>query len=613
MARSAPKRVLPLGWTRQQHKTPSGRCYYVYRGPAQERTYSYRAACEVACGKRSVGRGSVRKTLSKQSHYDGKPRHRAWLDLKEWPSLSHKGIKVPQSTAVAAGADLPGWMTTRVQLADTGQQIVVYISPGGKLVHNRSTALRLTGQLRMSQSERSRVRAEREQQQAHEASMDVSIDMFGKAVDLQSVANKRYEECMSEDVRPVHLGNWPAGAYTAHLAQLFKPQQEGGAVDGSVAVVDLFCGAGGLSLGLSSVGFSVFGVDSSTACVDTYRANRCGGRSLVQKLCTADAPRWSDAAKAAGLHGDLPAALRTASLVLVGGPPCQPYAHMGTHGGTVDDRDGLRTFVAMTRAMMPDMIMIENVPDMLKPKYDEQVQPLLRELQDLGYELYAGLYKCANYGVPQRRERTIIVGARRRAFETGEGDASDGASDAILRFKKALMCERMSVGPSPTCADAIDVITYPDFWTTDDAPQPARMSLETYNAREKRAALRLSSTTGLLFATHTAPTTLSSSLSNNCYMRMLALPASVPSDSMKVRHARAIDVEQLALLHSFPPKFDVRGAYSYKALQIANAVPPRFAYSLARGLLAACETLPCRSKGKAARSLRALKIALAQA
>lgn len=608
MVRTAPDRMLPPGWTREQHTTPSGRCYYVYNGPAHERTYSFCGACAVARGERSATRGTAmgKASIGKKQRKRAEVLH-ALAPIKEWPTSSHKGVKVPQSISVPAGLDLPDWTMARAQLADTGQQIVIYISPCGQLVINRSSALRMTGQLRMSQSERSKVRAEREQQKARVNSMAMSLDMFGKAAELQTVANERYTTLTQGKVpRSVHLGNWPAGAYTAHLAELFGGVQDTAKLEGGghpVAVLDLFCGAGGLSLGLRSAGFHVFGVDSSSACIDTYRANRCGSRSLVEKLCVSDAARWGAAAVAAGLHGDLTAAQRTASLVMVGGPPCQPYSHMGTHGGTIDERDGLRTFVQMVCAMAPAIVIIENVPDMLKPKFDEQVQPLLRKLQRSGYELYAGLHACNEYGVAQRRQRTIIVGARAGAFAEG------GASDAILRFKKALVCEKMSIPYSPNCADAIDT---PEFWTSEEADNTPRMALETYNAREKRLTLRLSSTTGLLFATHTAPTTLSSSLSDNCYMRIIALPASVPSEDMQVRHARPINVQQMAMLHSFPPGFEVRGAQSHKAMQIANAVPPRFAHALGRALAAACQDLPPCANGAAVQALRALKIELSQ-
>lgn len=127
--------------------------------------------------------------------------------------------------------------------------------------------------------------------------------------------------------------------------------------------VDLFCGAGGLSLGLQQAGFEVaVAVDNDERCLATHQANFPG---RVLKMDLADPEQVNKLVK---LLSDIEIA------VLAGGPPCQPFSRAGrskirslVEEGTrppVDDRRDLwRVFVELAERLLPSAVLFENVPD----------------------------------------------------------------------------------------------------------------------------------------------------------------------------------------------------------------------------------------------------------
>lgn len=162
-------------------------------------------------------------------------------------------------------------------------------------------------------------------------------------------------------------------------------------VMGSWSVVDLFAGAGGLSAGFRSAGFvSVCAVEWDAAAAATYATN-FGGHVLREDIT---------------VLGD---AAFPAADVVVGGPPCQGFSTLGARDPN-DPRNRLWSeFVRVVEVVSPQVFVLENVPRFVG---SDQFGLLCAEAERLGYGLVWGVLDAADFGVPQRRKRVFVVGAR---------------------------------------------------------------------------------------------------------------------------------------------------------------------------------------------------------
>ena len=170
-----------------------------------------------------------------------------------------------------------------------------------------------------------------------------------------------------------------------------------------LAALDLFCGCGGLSLGLRRAGFNVVAaIDSDPLCTSTYEMNHRRTYVVKDDIRTIDPGtlmRQIDLAP-----GDLD--------LMAGCPPCQGFSTLRTLNGSreIDEpmNDLIYEFVRFVQIFRPKALMMENVPALLN---DARLQQIIRELFGLGYSCRAKLFDAMNFGVPQRRLRLIMIGS----------------------------------------------------------------------------------------------------------------------------------------------------------------------------------------------------------
>ena len=171
----------------------------------------------------------------------------------------------------------------------------------------------------------------------------------------------------------------------------------------ALRAIDLFAGAGGMTLGLKQAGFEVVGaVEIDPLGCKTYQRNHPDVRMWevdIRKLSAAD------------MLEELK--LRPGDLSLVAGcPPCQGFSSLTTLNGKHEIHDPRNDLVLeygrFVREMKPRAVLMENVPGLAS---DARMERLCRELEDLGYPVRSGLkvLNAVDYGVAQRRRRLVML------------------------------------------------------------------------------------------------------------------------------------------------------------------------------------------------------------
>jgi site-specific DNA-cytosine methylase len=155
-------------------------------------------------------------------------------------------------------------------------------------------------------------------------------------------------------------------------------------------VIDLFAGCGGLALGFETEGFKTWGYEMKPSAVETYNFN-LAGTCIKQFLSVGQ---------------DLPE-----TDVIIGGPPCQPFSQIGYQRGKRDHRDGIPIFIDAVKNINPKLAIIENVKGLMY-RNKAYLRQVVFELESLGYCVYIKIINSLEYGVPQKRERIIIVASK---------------------------------------------------------------------------------------------------------------------------------------------------------------------------------------------------------
>jgi DNA (cytosine-5)-methyltransferase 1 len=174
--------------------------------------------------------------------------------------------------------------------------------------------------------------------------------------------------------------------------------------------IDLFSGCGGLTLGLTQAGFRVVGaIEKDSLAAETYKANH--KRVVVWENDISKIPAAEVMRRLKIKRGQLD--------LLAGCPPCQGFSTMTTLNGRIGQdkqNDLVFEFLRFVRAMRPKAVMLENVPKLAK---NRRFKKLREELQKLGYEINYAVLNAANYGVPQRRRRLILVAGHGKKIPFG--------------------------------------------------------------------------------------------------------------------------------------------------------------------------------------------------
>lgn len=380
--------------------------------------------------------------------------------------------------------------------------------------------------------------------------------------------------------------------------------------------IDLFAGAGGMSLGFEQAGFDVVAaveIDPVHCAVHKFNFPHCAvmPRSVVGL-------KGNEIRLAAGIGN-------RAVDVVFGGAPCQGFSMIGQR--VLDDpRNALvREFLRIVSELDAKSFVFENVKGLTVGKHRLFLDEFVAIAKDLGYEVRLPwrVLNAAHFGTPQNRERLILYGAKRKADLPRYPEASSRPADGKGKLHPSLPLGPSvgdAIGDLPD-ADSFEELTYTDtvrtkLWgrpsayaselrcTTNDAwhfgyirnwdPSLLTSSIRTEHTEISRR--RFSETIG----GQTEPISRLYKLSKKGLSNTLRAGtdgtrgAFTSPRPIHPEHSRCVTVREMARLHGYPDWFRLHETKWHGARQIGNSVPPPLARAIAKELIEALDYAPTR-------------------
>ena len=347
--------------------------------------------------------------------------------------------------------------------------------------------------------------------------------------------------------------------------------------------IDLFSGAGGMSLGAIQAGIDVvLAVESDPHAAKTYQANHPATTMLNSDI------RQISSRKIKSL---IPNGSGT---VIFGGPPCQGFSYSNLRTRSPENPENwlFLEFLRFVQLIRPDWVVFENVRGIVNTAKGVFVEEVIKRLENLGYTLSSSLLNAMDFGAPQDRARFFLVGSRdgvkfkipRRTtrepitVEEAIGDLPElenGASFDRLPYRCAPISRYARRMRRRTKASFNNLVSRNADWVVkrypyipqggnwEDIPERAMSNYED----------RTRCHTGIY---HRLRNDAPSVVIGNYRKNMLIHP----------EQDRGLSVREAARLQSFPDSYVFHGSIGFQQQQVGNAVPPLLATAMFRAVLA---------------------------
>lgn len=344
-------------------------------------------------------------------------------------------------------------------------------------------------------------------------------------------------------------------------------------------VIDLFAGVGGLSLGFEMAGFEVaLANEFDPSIAEAYKKNRPGTNMIVEDITKLPVDETFGP-----YEGKVTA--------VIGGPPCQGFSQKGSRKSINDPRNFLfRYYFEVVKRVKPKYFVIENVPNLLTTEGGYFKGEIIELFSGIGYAVSCGVLCAADFGVPQDRRRTCILGKLGATepislpkpngvhttvwdaisdlsyLESGEGTEEQGyrcvpQSDyqRMLRAGSDELCNHVATRHSKVTLERLEMI----------APECGKEMLpEEHHTKSIYSGTwcRMKKD-GIAKTITTRYDTPSSGEFTHPYLN------------------RAITTREAARIQSFPDTFHFYGSKSSQMKQVGNAVPPLLGKAIAERIL----------------------------
>lgn len=344
--------------------------------------------------------------------------------------------------------------------------------------------------------------------------------------------------------------------------------------------VDLFCGAGGLSLGLEKAGISsVLANELESHFAKTHQANFPRCKMINEPIQDVD---FRSEIASLGLEGRID--------LVAGGPPCQGFSTVGKKDAS-DPRNSLfQQFLRAVEEAGPRFVIFENVAGFRRLYKGEMYRKTVEGLEALGFDSVSSVLNAKDYGAPQSRERTIILAWRRGEKPLSIPSPTHGAGGV----------------PHLTLMEAISDL--PPLGPGEEKRAYLCDPLNDYQREMRSAGVPLTEHKCAKYGEHLqevmshvgeggsimdVPEGLRpKGYFKNTYARLLPdAPCTTitrnfgtPSSSRCIHphQNRALSTREGARVQGFPDHYRFHGGKGSKNLQIGNAVPPALAFALGR-------------------------------
>jgi DNA (cytosine-5)-methyltransferase 1 len=374
-------------------------------------------------------------------------------------------------------------------------------------------------------------------------------------------------------------------------------------------IIDLFCGTGGFSKGFENSQSGKFkvilGIDILKDSIATFRANHKDAIGLCADI---------NRIKKSQLINDYKIDKNSVDLI-IGGPPCQGFSSIRPNRSVNenDPRNNLYlSFVSFVDFFRPKMFIMENVVGLATHKNGETIEIIQSTFKNIGYETEWKILNAASYGVPQKRERLIIMGVEKGAkIYFPEPTHYFNGKTIGYKFKDKLIstaCDLFTknIKPTVTIRDAIDDL--PEIESGEEAINYLYPPKTVYQRlrRKNNETLLLHKATDhspemleIIKQSGSSINALPKGLVNSgfstCYSRLTYDEPSVtltvnfvhPASNKCIHPSqnRALTPREGARIQSFDDDFIFVGSRTKIVKQIGNAVPPLLGEAIANSIV----------------------------
>lgn len=337
--------------------------------------------------------------------------------------------------------------------------------------------------------------------------------------------------------------------------------------------IDLFCGAGGMSIGAENAGIKV----KIAVEVDPYAAMTFSQNHSNTELVIGDISKIQ--------HLNL--LERTEPLVVFGGPPCQGFStsNQRTRSKSNPNNWLFEEFIRHVRQLSPEFVVIENVRGLVETENGEFLEMICNQISDLGYSVGYKVLNAVNFGVPQKRSRLFILASKQGLPKFPEPNRTPSVSvwDAI--------------GDLPELGNgaAVSAVRYGCAANSEYARKMRkRKRISQNNIVSRNAAFVIDRYKHIPQGGNWAniPERLMSNYRDQTrchtgiYRRLIANEPSVVIGNFRKNmlvhptQDRGLSVREAARIQSFPDNFVFSGSIGFQQQQVGNAVPPLLAQSV---------------------------------
>lgn len=354
-------------------------------------------------------------------------------------------------------------------------------------------------------------------------------------------------------------------------------------------VIDLFAGCGGFSIGFEQAGYQITkAVEFDTNIAKTYKMNHPEVDVIVDDICNIDE---SGAFKA----GDAD--------LIIGGPPCQGFSMAGARirNGFIDDSRNylFKHYFNVVKTVKPKAFVMENVKGIMTMQNGRIFEEILRIFSDpemfdgAPYQLHCRVVKAVEFGIPQKRERMIIIGTRNTNFDFNniwEQTKGEVLQDYPHYFDMVTVEDAIGNLGATTTDGSVDnpvpITDYQRYLSTD----MAKLTNHTRTNHSKLAIDRMSRVgngENYTVLEETINSVHSGSYGRLCWNEQaptITTRFDTPAGGRFIHpiEDRTLSPREAARIQSFPDDFVFYGNKTSICKQIGNAVPPKVSYFLAR-------------------------------